>query len=172
MGSGIGSGTLGNRMNGQGWRHALVVVLGLLAAPALAEGDCRPDQVELRGDWGRARFNVELADEPSEQARGLMGRETLPTSAGMLFVYERPQPAYFWMRNTLIPLDMLFVDAQGTVQRIHAMAKPHDETPIHGGDSVFAVLEINGGLAARLGIEEGSVLRHPAFSGHDPVWPC
>ncbi|MDF1726929.1 MAG: DUF192 domain-containing protein [Sulfitobacter sp.] len=155
--------------------RALVLGLGIslcAAAGAFAQEACRMDTVHLRGDWGVARFSVEIADDPEEQARGLMFREKLPLSAGMLFVYERPRSASFWMRNTLIPLDMLFVDARGVVQKIHPQAIPRDETPIEGGEGVLAVLEINGGMAARLGITEGSVLRHPALPGDGLAWPC
>ena len=98
--------------------------------------------------------------------------ESMPTMKGMLFVYERSQPASFWMRNTLIPLDMIFMDETGTVTRIHENAVPLDETPIPGGDSVRAVLEINGGLSSRLGIDEGTVLRHPAMPQDAAAWPC
>jgi uncharacterized membrane protein (UPF0127 family) len=139
--------------------------------PALARA-CDPGQVELRTPAGSVvRFSVELALTPAEQARGLMFRERLARSAGMLFVYPRPQTARFWMKNTLIPLDMIFAGADGTVGHVHADARPGDETPIFGGDAVLAVLEINGGLAARLGIVPGTVMRHPAF-GPEAAWPC
>jgi uncharacterized membrane protein (UPF0127 family) len=76
------------------------------------------------------------------------------------------------MRNTLIPLDMIFVRPDGVVQHVHAEAVPLDErTRISGGDGILAVLEINGGLAGRLGIAEGTEMRHPAF-GPDAAWPC
>jgi uncharacterized membrane protein (UPF0127 family) len=137
--------------------------------PALAE--CDAGRVDLKGDWGAARFSVEVADDPRERSQGLMNREVMPRSAGMLFVYERPQRAVFWMKNTLIPLDMIFMDSAGTVTRIHENAIPLDLTGIDGGENVQFVLEINGGLAGRLGIVEGSVLRHPAI-GPDAAWPC
>ncbi|MBT8460852.1 MAG: DUF192 domain-containing protein, partial [Boseongicola sp.] len=123
------------------------------------------------GDWGQARFTVEVADDPGERSQGLMNRESMARSAGMLFVYEFPQRVAFWMRNTLIPLDMIFLDETGTVQRIHENAIPLDETAIPGGDNIQYVLEINGGLSERFGIDEGSVLRHPAI-GENAVWGC
>ena len=100
-----------------------------------------------------------------------MHRETMATSAGMLFVYEKPQYVSFWMRNTLIPLDMLFMDATGTVQTIHENAVPLDETAIPGGEDIQYVLEINGGLTRKLGITVGSELRHPAI-GETAAWAC
>ncbi|MBM1814435.1 DUF192 domain-containing protein [Sulfitobacter pseudonitzschiae] len=133
---------------------------------------CSQGAVDLRGDWGQARFNVEIADDNEERAQGLMNRPKMPQSAGMLFVYESPRPMNFWMRNTLIPLDMIFIDAQGVVQNIHHRAIPLDETPIFGGDNLLAALEINGGLAERMGITEGTQVRHPAFDGDDAAWPC
>lgn len=154
-------------------RLVLTVLPGvwLLFAAAVAQAACRPDVVELRGPGGQARFSVELAQDAESRARGLMFRETLPRSAGMLFVYEEPQRPGFWMKNTLIPLDMIFADAQGRVTRVHANARPHDLTVIDGGEGVLAVLEINGGLAARMGIAPGHEMRHPAF-GPDAAWPC
>ncbi len=101
-----------------------------------------------------------------------MFRESMPTSAGMLFVYDRPQRASFWMRNTLIPLDMVFADENGVVTRIHENAVPLDETGIDGGPGVQFVLEINGGLAARLGLDVGDEMRHPAIEGETAAWPC
>ena len=150
---------------------ALLVAALLLAASA-AHATCREDVVQLRGDWGEARFTVEIADTEESRAQGLMHRTDLPMGAGMLFIYDEPGRASFWMRNTLIPLDMLFADRHGRITRIHHEAQPHDETPIDGGSDVLMVLEINGGLAARLGITEGSALRHPRLEDDLAAWPC
>ena len=147
-----------------------VVWLGVLSGNALAQ--CAEDRVDLRGDWGSARFTVELADDARERGIGLMHRESMPLSAGMLFAYEEAQQVSFWMRNTLIPLDMIFMDATGRVTHIHENAIPLDETGISGGEAdVQYVLEINGGLAGRMGIEVGSELRHPAI-GPNAAWVC
>jgi len=152
-------------------RCALGTALLMMASPVAADS-CRPEQVLLRGEWGQARFSVELADDEEERAVGLMNRESLPRSAGMLFVYPQPRSVGFWMKNTLIPLDMLFLDVTGTVMHIHHNAIPHDETPIFGGNDIVAVLEINGGLSAQMGIVEGSQMQHPAFDSALAVWPC
>lgn len=144
----------------------------MLLLPAVAAAACAPDSVELRGPSGVARFTVEVADTGAERARGLMFRESMARSAGMLFVYEAPQRASFWMKNTLIPLDMIFADETGRVTRVHSNAVPHDTTPIEGGDGVRFVLEINGGLARRMGIGPGSDMRHPAIPQTTAVWPC
>ncbi|MBQ0717391.1 MAG: DUF192 domain-containing protein [Sulfitobacter litoralis] len=160
------------------WHRAKLIRTGVLALAAVAVASgasaaCRADSVTLRGDWGQARFSVEVADDDGERAQGLMHRTSLPGSAGMLFIYDRPQRLSFWMRNTLIPLDLLFIDARGVVQNIHRNAIPLDESPLEGGsDALLAVLEINGGLSARMGITTGTQLRHPAFAGRNPAWPC
>jgi uncharacterized protein len=149
-----------------GWVLALS-----LAGPVAAA--CSADSAELRSPGGTTmRFSVEVADTDAERAQGLMFREAMATGAGMLFLYEKPQRASFWMKNTLIPLDMVFADATGTVTRVHDRAVPGDLTGIDGGEGVLAVLEINGGLAARLGIVPGTVLRHPAFDQAIAAWPC
>jgi uncharacterized membrane protein (UPF0127 family) len=144
-------------------------IFGLTAATAMA---CAPDVAEMRGAGSVMRFAVEVADDATERARGLMFRDSLPSSAGMLFVYDAPRRASFWMENTLIPLDMIFMDATGTVTRVHANAIPGDRTAIMGGDGIQFVLEINGGLADRLGIAPGAVMRHPAVPQSGAAWPC
>ena len=151
-------------------RWVLAAGLSVIASAGLAE--CSETRADLRGDWGTARFTVELADEPDEREQGLMFRESMAQSAGMLFLYDAPQRATFWMRNTLIPLDMIFVDPAGTVTFVHENAVPLDETTIDGGPGVLMVLEINGGLAGRLGIGPGSELRHPALDQTSAAWPC
>ncbi|WP_273523512.1 DUF192 domain-containing protein [Rhodosalinus sediminis] len=150
---------------------AALAALALAPVAAVAEPACRDDTVWLRGDWGEARFRVEVADTPEARAQGLMFVEEMPRSEGMLFVYERPQRVSFWMKNTLIPLDMIFADRAGVVRRVHAEAVPGDTTPIPGGDGIFVVLEINGGLAERFGIAPGTELRHPSL-GAQAAWPC
>lgn len=150
----------------------LAVALGLTLWAGGALADCAIDRVDLRGDWGQARFTVELADDPAERSQGLMFRENMPRSQGMLFLYEQPQRAVFWMKNTLIPLDMIFLDETGTVTNIHENAVPLDETGIDGGTGVLAVLEINGGLSRQLGVAVGSELRHPALDQATAAWAC
>ena len=157
---------------GSGNAAAWIVAGWAALLPTLAGAACAPDSVEVRGPAGMARFTVEVADDGAERAQGLMFRESMPRSSGMLFVYEAPQRASFWMKNTLIPLDMIFADETGRVTRVHSNAVPGDTTPIDGGKGVRFVLEINGGLAARMGIAEGSELRHPAIPQATAVWPC
>ncbi|WP_126976676.1 DUF192 domain-containing protein [Frigidibacter oleivorans] len=159
-----------------GWGAALAVpallLLALVRPVTAQEAACDPGRVDLRWPGGAARFSVEIADTPGERARGLMHRERLARGAGMLFVYPAEAPAAFWMKNTLIPLDILFFDGAGRLLTVQADAVPGDETPLPGGDRVQFVLEINGGLAARLGLGEAAELRHPAIPAATAAWPC
>lgn len=139
---------------------------------ASAAADCSPARLDLRGEGLHQSFVVELADDAAERAQGLMQRDRLDADRGMFFVYETSRRATFWMKDTLIPLDMIFADDRGVVTRVHANAVPLDETPIDGGAGVRFVLEINGGLAARLGIVPGMELRHPAIPAATAAWPC
>ena len=102
------------------------------------------------------RFTVEIAATPEQQERGLMFRKSLADDRGMIFPYDPPQNVSFWMRNTLIPLNIIFIRSDGTIVRI-TKAKALDETPLPAGEPVAAVLEIRGGRAAELGIKEGDV---------------
>ena len=156
----------------QGGRLLCAALFAIMAPVAVWAAGCRADAVFLKGDWGQARFSIQLADDAQERARGLMHVATMPRSAGMLFVYPRPQAVAFWMRNTLIPLDMIFMDDTGTVQRIHSDAIPGDETPIPGGSAIRFVLEVNGGVARQLGVTPGSVMRHPAIPQNIAAWGC
>jgi uncharacterized membrane protein (UPF0127 family) len=167
------------RAGGRFFVLGLVVVLtwGMAgevhAETTKAQGECRADRVDLRGDWGTARFRVELAQTDEERAIGLMYRENMPRGAGMLFIYPQPQPRIaFWMKNTRISLDIIFLDAQGVVKTIAANAVPYDETPLPGGSDIQYVLEINGGLAAAMGISPGTELRHPNIVADIAAWPC
>jgi uncharacterized membrane protein (UPF0127 family) len=153
-------------------RGLAAALLAALLHSGIAAASCSEGRVDLRGGWGQASFEVEIADDSAERARGLMHREELDRWAGMLFIYERPQRVVFWMKNTPISLDMLFVDVSGTVTRIKRNAVPMSRAVIEGGDSVYAVLEINGGMAEELGVVEGTVLRHPRFDPAGAAWPC
>jgi len=153
------------------WIWAVVLGTAFFVTATAADAKCRESRVDVRGDWGQAEFRIDLADDDDERAQGLMFVEEMARDKGMLFIYEQPQHATFWMRNTLIPLDMIFIGEDGVVRQIHENAIPMDETVIDGGDGVLAVLEVNAGVVADFGIAPGDVLRHPAF-GEDAVWAC
>jgi hypothetical protein len=103
---------------------------------------------------GDHRFTVDVARTPEQQERGLMFVRSLAPNRGMIFPYDPPQQVAFWMKNTLIPLDIIFIDARGRIIRI-ADAKPLDETPLPSGEPAAAVLEIHGGRSAELGVKTG-----------------
>lgn len=102
------------------------------------------------------QFHLEVAREFPDLERGLMFRTALAPDAGMLFIFPVPQEIRMWMKNTLIPLDMLFIGVDGVIHTLHSNAKPHDLTVISSGGVVVAAVEIPGGRAAELGIVEGS----------------
>lgn len=109
------------------------------------------------------RFTVFMAEQNAQRARGLMFVTEMPDDVGMLFVYPQERRISMWMKNTLIPLDMLFVDGAGTVVHVAENATPGSLATISSEQPARAVLEINGGLAQRLGIERGDRVRHPLF---------
>ena len=151
----------------------LLLSLLLFAGRAAIAEVCDPYQLDIRDEGVSAKFNVEVAVSPEEKARGLMYRESMPMFSGMLFVYSQPQRVSFWMRNTLIPLDMVFIGADGIVRHVHENAQPLDETGIPGGsDDIQYVLELNGGLARMLNIAPGAEIRHPAINSNLAAWPC
>jgi uncharacterized membrane protein (UPF0127 family) len=105
-------------------------------------------------------FQVEVMKTPEGRAKGLMFRQHMAEDRGMLFDFEREEPVAMWMRNTYIPLDMLFIKANGVVHRVHERAQPLDETTIPAGAPVRFVLELNAGVAAKLGIKAGDRVKH------------
>lgn len=153
-------------------KSALLALICAVPTSALAQAPCSDARIDLRWDGGAESLSVEVADTVAERAQGLMFRESLDPAAGMLFVYESEKRAQFWMKNTLIPLDIIFADATGTVIHVHEGAVPHDLTPIDSTGPVAYVLEINAGLAARLGITPGAEFRHPAIAADQAAWSC
>jgi len=123
------------------------------------------EPLEVVTDHGRAHFQVELADDTAERERGLMFRKTLAPDRGMLFDFKTPREVAFWMRNTLIPLDIIFIRPDGRVLSIAREATPLSETPIPSGGTVRGVLEIAGGRAAQIGLMPGDRVRHRIFPG-------
>jgi uncharacterized membrane protein (UPF0127 family) len=155
------------------------LVLGILAAasvggvmvmpkPTSADGramqlpvDPAPLVVETQA--GARRFTVEVADDFNERSRGLMFRESMADDHGMLFVFEQMQEVGFWMHNTPMPLDLLFIGQDGRVKDI-LPGKPFSDAIIAPREPVRFVLEFKQGTAARTGIRAGDVIRHPAIT--------
>lgn len=142
----------------------------LLLAPALAvvvvgraRAAPRAETLAILTRTGPVTFTVELALTPEQHARGLMFRKELPERHGMLFDFGVEQEVSFWMRNTFVPLDMLFIGADGVIRHLHENAKPLSEDAIPSRYPVRAVLEIPGGSTRRLGIAVGDRVRHRIF---------
>jgi uncharacterized protein len=137
----------------------LVIALAAMAGPPSFDHD----RLAIAGDRGRFEFQVELATTPDQRAYGLMFRESLADDHGMLFDFGASQPVAMWMRNTYIPLDMLFIRADGQIGRIIRGAQPLSDTVLESGEPVRAVLELRGGLTVELGIEPGDRVVYRLF---------
>jgi uncharacterized membrane protein (UPF0127 family) len=147
-----------------------LALLILFLAPLLAATPLRAElqsfgksELTIESANGKHHFNIEEAKSEAQMEQGLMYRRSMAPDAGMLFEYEKPQIMTFWMKNTLIPLDMLFIAADGTVADIHERAVPMLLDPINSAMPVLGVLELNGGTVARLGIKRGDHVRHAMF---------
>jgi len=143
----------------------LLVVLALLAAGLLMQSAhaMRLETLKLMTARGTHLIDVEVTETPAEKAQGLMFRTRLADTAGMLFFYDTPQEITMWMRNTYIPLDMVFITADGIVHRIEARTEPLSENIISSRGDVTACLELAGGAAERLGLKPGDRVEHRFF---------
>jgi len=151
-------------MTWRGPRSWIAFGLLLLAAavvpPALA-GGLEPLQVVTAS--GAHDFKVEVAADDASRERGLMNRRFMPADHGMLFEFPQEAPVSFWMKNTYIPLDMIFISPKGIVTNVVARAEPLSERVIPSGPPCVAVLEVNGGVAASIGLKVGDTVRHAFF---------
>lgn len=121
------------------------------------------DILTIRTTKGDVSLQVELADTPETRKNGLMGRDDLCERCGMLFVFDAEESPRFWMKDTPIPLDMIFIGADGVVKGVHRDARPYDETPISSPGMVLGVLEIRGKASEMLGISVGDQVIHKVF---------
>jgi len=137
--------------------------LAPVLAPKVDAAELQP--LEIASKSGVHSFAVEMAVTPDEQAKGLMFRRELPEGQGMLFDFHREQPATFWMKNTYISLDMIFIRADGRILRIAENTVPLSEALVQSGGPVRAVLEVVAGTARKLGIAPGDRVAHPIFNG-------
>jgi uncharacterized protein len=140
---------------------AFVVFLAALASVAAQGGE--PDSLEIVTSTGPHMFQVEIANNDATREHGLMDRRYMAADHGMLFEFDREAPVSFWMKNTYIPLDMIFIAPSGVVTRIAANAEPLSERVIPSGGPCVAVLELNGGTAASIGLKVGDKVRYPFF---------
>jgi uncharacterized protein len=137
----------------------------LLASSVTTPSAASPDEVViLRSPHGPVPIRVEVVDTPETRTLGLMHRRHLAADAGMLFAYDRPAPIGMWMKNTLIPLDMLFIDEAGVIAAIAENTEPLSLTPIRAPRPVLAVLEVNAGTTRKLGIVVGDRVEHRIFA--------
>jgi uncharacterized membrane protein (UPF0127 family) len=141
----------------------LAFAFGLPAAAQNPNVRFEKSELTIESGGKRHRFTVEFADNDERRTLGLMHRRQMAADAGMLFDFKRDSPVAMWMRNTLIPLDMLFVDREGIVRHIHERAVPMSEAIISSEENVRAELELNGGTVARLGLKKGDRLVHAMF---------
>jgi uncharacterized protein len=146
-------------------RTLLLLLAALLAAPPAAAQQPRLPTAPLTilTDGGPRKFTVEMAESPDQMEQGLMFRRSMPLDAGMIFDFKEPTIAQMWMKNTLIPLDMLFVEAHGRIVNIHERAVPESTDVISAAAPVIAVIELNGGVAKVLGIKPGDRVVFPLF---------
>ena len=137
-----------------------ILVAVLLALTPLAA--CSADnRLVVHTATGNHAFTVEVVDTPEDRAKGLMFRQSLADDAGMLFDFKEDRPVSFWMRNTFIPLDMIFIRPDGTVANVHVNARPQDPTGIPSDGPVQFVLEIAGGRSVEMGLKAGDRVEHP-----------
>jgi uncharacterized membrane protein (UPF0127 family) len=140
---------------------ALTVLLSFFSAVRAEDGVFEPLTIVTK--TGRFPFQVEVMRSDEEHARGLMFRRSLEPDRGMLFDFHEEKPASFWMQNTYIPLDMLFIKADGTIHRIEKNTEPLSTRAIPSGAPVRAVLEVRGGTADRLGVRPGDRVEQAIF---------
>jgi uncharacterized protein len=142
-------------------RLCFVLLIAAIGSARAAE----QAEVSIATGEGRTHvFAVEVVSTPQEMAMGLMFRTELAPDAGMLFLYPTPRETSFWMQNTYLPLDMLFIDEDGVIRHIAERTIPRSTTPIPSNGPVSAVLEINGGTSDRLGIAIGDRVSWPAIT--------
>ncbi len=147
-------------------RHGLVLlvlafVAVLAGAPRVAAQGV--ERLSIATVGGERVFSVEVMRTDAERAKGLMFRRYMPEDRGMLFDFKQVAPVAMWMQNTYIPLDMLFIRADGTIARIEEHTEPLSTRTIPSGEPVLAVLELNAGVSARLGIKPGDRVAHSLF---------
>ncbi|MDJ0685732.1 MAG: DUF192 domain-containing protein [Alphaproteobacteria bacterium] len=143
-----------------------VLLFGAGSGPAAAQAqlDFERDTLKIvKRAGGRVVFDIEIARTGEQRAQGLMFRPSLPADAGMLFDYRRVQPVTMWMKNTMIPLDILFIDEDGIITHIVERAVPYSLKPLPSRGPVRAVLELNGGTVAKQGFRVGDRVRHALF---------
>ncbi len=145
------------------WALVCIVLTMLIASSSSAQSQRSEPLAIVTQSGQRHAFQVEVARNDADRAQGLMYRRSMPADRGMLFDFGKVEPVAMWMQNTYLPLDMLFIRPDGSIARIAANAEPLSTRTIPSGEPVLAVLELNAGTAARLGINPGDRVEHPIF---------
>ncbi len=151
--------------NRPAWLGVVFALLMAVGIPSFAFAQGKVETLVITTSQGARNFEVEVMRNDEERARGLMFRRYMPADRGMLFDFKETQPVMMWMKDTFIPLDMLFIRKDGSIARIAENTEPHSTRTIASGEPVLAVLELNGGIAAKLGIKAGDRVQHPLFTG-------
>lgn len=141
-----------------------VVSLSMSLSMTVAQAKAPVQRLEIDTASGPHVFQVEVMRSAEERARGLMERRSMPRRHGMLFDFQTEQPVWFWMKDTYIPLDMIFVAKNGRVVSIKHDAKPMDETLIPSGAPTLGVIELNAGEANAIGVAVGDKVKNPIFN--------
>ncbi len=140
-----------------------LAALAMIGTAVPARADAPLQRLEVDTASGPHLFKVEVMSTDAERERGLMDRRSLARDRGMLFDFHRETPVYFWMKNTYIPLDMIFVSSSGRVVSVKHDAKPLDETIIPSGAPAQGVIEVIAGVADAIGVKPGDEVKHPMF---------
>jgi uncharacterized membrane protein (UPF0127 family) len=156
-------GTAGMRAIGVRLWAALAFVVFLAASSGFPVWGGQTDSLTIETSTGSHTFQIEVADNDATREHGLMDRRYMAPDHGMLFEFEVNAPVAFWMKNTYIPLDMVFISPKGVVTHIATNAEPLSERVIPSGGPSIGVLELNGGMAASIGLKVGDKVRHPFF---------
>ena len=153
-------------------RIILLLSVTLFSSVKMALPSCDKNKLSIISSGFNTIFDVEIANTPAKRAKGLMHREFLGIKSGMLFIYDKPEQLVFWMKNTLLSLDIIFFDKKGLIRSIFENAEPFSDKVIFGGNDLIGAIEINGGLTSKLGIAVGDSIQTSGLNNETTLWPC
>ena len=146
--------------------------ISITYATSDALASCENNKLTIFSAMSKHVFYVEIADDSIKRANGLMFKKSLKDFDGMVFLYDKPSRLVFWMKNTLIPLDIIFFDERGIIKKIYVGATPLSKKKIFGGSNLIGALEISGNLTSKLGFSEGDSIQFNLLDNKNAVWPC
>ena len=150
----------------------LFVFISITYATSDAQASCENNKLTIFSAMSKHVFYVEIADDSIKRANGLMFKKSLKDFDGMVFLYDKPSRLVFWMKNTLIPLDIIFFDERGIIKKIYVGATTLSKKKIFGGSNLIGALEIGGNLTSKLGFSEGDSIQFNLLDNKNAVWPC